>query len=303
MRMARQQDIGAAEADIVEIGRPVFQDNDWQAFVAVSQKLLDRFPASGSPVIPADQVKSVVDLFDSVLKEANSGLIEKRLRAGAVQIMISGNPVDAVFGLQAAELGFELPQLLALPVAFEHVTSDQNDIRVDSIDLFYEPLHQIAVGGLPEIKIGGKGDFQLPDTRRFLRNFNRVLSDLRVIILHRTHHDDGYGHRQNQKKPRPTESLASYSFLGQDSSQSGHAESEILQDDEQDEIQQEWQRKIAGGYNKIGPSHTRRMSQGLGKRESQHDKTIDDNEKDFEKPLRDQLPDAKPNIDYQRQAK
>jgi hypothetical protein len=40
-----------------------------------------------------------------------------------------------------------------------------------------------------------------------------------------------------------------------------------------------------------------------GEREGQYEKNIEDNEKGFEKPLRDQLPDAKPSIDYQRRAK
>ena len=74
--MAREQDVGAAAADIVEIGRPVFQDDDRQAPIAVSQKLFDRLPASGPCIVPADKVKSVVDLFDGVLKKANPGLIE-----------------------------------------------------------------------------------------------------------------------------------------------------------------------------------------------------------------------------------
>ena len=108
VRMAREQDVSAAAADIVEIGRPVFQDDDRQLPIAVSQKLFDRFPASGPSIVPADKVKSVVDLFDSVLKEANPGLIEKCHRVSAVQIMISGDSVDAVFRLQAAGLSFEL---------------------------------------------------------------------------------------------------------------------------------------------------------------------------------------------------
>ena len=67
VRMAREQDVSAAAADIVEIGRPVFQDDDRQLPIAVSQKLFDRFPAPGPSIVPADKVKSVVDLFDSVL--------------------------------------------------------------------------------------------------------------------------------------------------------------------------------------------------------------------------------------------
>jgi len=45
------------------------------------------------------------------------------------------------------------------------------------------------------------------------------------------------------------------------------------------------------------------MGQCFSDREGQHEKTIEDNEKDFEKPLRDQLPDSKTGIDYQRRAK
>ncbi len=41
--MAREQYIGTADADIVEIGRSVFQNNDRQVFVAVSQKLVIDF--------------------------------------------------------------------------------------------------------------------------------------------------------------------------------------------------------------------------------------------------------------------
>ena len=194
--MAREQDVGTAATDIVEISRPVFQDDDRQAFFAVSQKLVDRFPYSRSSIVPANKVKSIVDFFYGVLQEANPGSIEERHRTSAVQIMISGNSVNAVFRLQTAELSFELSQPLALPVPLKYVTSDQNDIRVDSVDLFYEPLHQMAVGGLPEMEIGGKGDFQLPDYSRFLRDIDRMLPDLRMVIPHRTDDDDNNGHRQ-----------------------------------------------------------------------------------------------------------
>ena len=124
MRVPREQDIGTALADIVEIGRSVFQDDDWQASVAVLQKLIDRFSAFEPSVAPADEVKSVVNLLHCVLKEADPGLIEKRHGAGAAQIMIPGNSIDAVFRLQATELGLELVQPLALPVALQDIASD-----------------------------------------------------------------------------------------------------------------------------------------------------------------------------------
>ena len=287
-------------ADIVEIGRPVVQDDDRQASVAVSQKLIDRFLASGPSVVPADEVKSVVDFFHGVLKEVDPSLIKKRHRAGTAQIMISRDSVDAVFRLQAAELSFELVQLLAPPIALEHITSDQNNIRVRGIDLFDKPLHETPVGRLPEMKISDEADFQLTDLRRFTRDLDRIRVDLRLIIPHSTNHDDGHGHRQNQKKPGLPESSLFHSLLGQDPRQPGHAKSEIQQDDEKEEVQKERQRKIAGDHNKIGPFHARSMGQHFGKREGQYQKNIDGNEKDLEKILRDQLPDAKTGIDDQR---
>ena len=123
-----------------------------------------------------------------------------------------------------------------------------------------------------------------------------------MIVPYATNHYHDHGHRQNQEKSGPTEWLASYSCLGQDSGQSGHAESEILQDDEQDEIQQEWQRKIAAKDNKIGPPHARNMRERFGKREGQHDKTINDNEKNLERSLGNQLLNSKTSIDNERRA-
>ena len=55
--------------------------------------------------------------------------------------MVSGNSVNAIFRLQAAELGFEFLQLFVLSVPLKHISSNQNDIRVCSVDLFDKPLH------------------------------------------------------------------------------------------------------------------------------------------------------------------
>jgi hypothetical protein len=67
VRMARKQDVGTAAADIVEISRPVFQDDDRQAPIAVSQKLFNGFPASGPSIVSANKVKGIVDFFHGVL--------------------------------------------------------------------------------------------------------------------------------------------------------------------------------------------------------------------------------------------
>src|SRR5574340_999754 len=98
--MAREQYVSTAVADIVKIGRAMFQDDYRQGCVASFQKLFDRFPATGPPIIPSDKVEGIVDFFHGILQEADPGLIKKSDRVGAVQIMISGNSVDAVFRLQ-----------------------------------------------------------------------------------------------------------------------------------------------------------------------------------------------------------